>query len=190
MKTGFLAFLSVFLLSSFLSAPTRAQSINGSISGVVTDQNDAAIPGATITVTNTSTGQSRRDVTDDEGLYRINGLPVGNTYTVKAEKAGYSIGTNDNVQVSSGVNTDANFKLGAAMVTASVDVSNTGASLKTTQSQGSKTAGRPRILELPGRDSLKGLALLDPRRASRPEKPSRFRLCRQRRPHALEQFHD
>ena len=161
MKTRFFSVLALLLLGSFLAVPPHAQTINGSISGSVTDQNAATVPGVTITVTNTQTGQTRDAVTNNEGLFRVNGLPVG-VYTVKAEKTGYGIGTNESVQVSPGVNTDANFKLSAGSVTASVDVSDTGALLETTQSQVSKTVDQQRILELPGRNSLNGLALLNP----------------------------
>lgn len=161
MKTRFLAVLAFLVLSSFLTVMTHAQSINGTISGAVTDQNGAAIPGVTVTVTNTQTGQTRDAVTNDEGLYRVQGLPVG-SYSVKAEKTGYATGTNDNVQVSPGVVTESNFKVGAGGVSASVDVSDTGALLETTQSQVSKTVDQQKILELPGRLSLNGLALLNP----------------------------
>jgi outer membrane receptor protein involved in Fe transport len=144
-----------------MAVTVQAQTINGSISGTVTDQNDAAVPGATVTVKNVATGQTRDDVTNDDGQFRVSALPVG-VYTVKAEKTGYAVGTNESVQVSPGVNTDANFKLGAGGVSASVDVSDTGALLETTQSQVSKTVDQQRIMELPGRNSLTGLALLNP----------------------------
>lgn len=161
MKTRILTVLAVFLLGSFLAVTTHAQSINGSISGVVTDQNDAAVPGATVTITNTATGQTRDDTTNDEGLFRVNGLAVG-AYTVKAEKPGYAIGTNESVSVSSGITTEANFKLSAGSVTASVIVSDSGALLETTQSQVSKIIDQQKILELPGRNAQAGLALLNP----------------------------
>ncbi|HEX8846994.1 MAG TPA: carboxypeptidase regulatory-like domain-containing protein [Pyrinomonadaceae bacterium] len=161
MKTRFLAVLALLVLGSFLAVTTHAQSINGTISGVVTDQQDAAVPGVTVTATNTATGQTRDAVTNNEGFYRIVGLPVG-TYVVKTEKTGYASGTNDAVGVSPGVVTEANFKVGAGGVTASVDVSDTGALLETTQSQVSKVVDQQKILELPGRNSLNGLALLNP----------------------------
>jgi outer membrane receptor protein involved in Fe transport len=161
MKTRFLSVVTLLLLGSFLAVTLHAQTINGSISGSVTDQNGAAVPGATVTVTSSQTGQSRDAVTNTEGLFRINGLPIG-IYTVKAEKSGYSTGTNDSVQVSSGINSEASFKLGAGGVTASVDVSDTGALLETTQSQVSKVVDQQRILELPGRNAQSGLALLNP----------------------------
>ena len=41
------------------------------------DEQKAAVPGATITAKNDSTGFTRSEVSDTEGLYRITGLPVG-----------------------------------------------------------------------------------------------------------------
>jgi len=58
---------SIFLLilSSIIAA--SAQTDQGQISGIVTDANDAVIAGATISVTNEKTGETRTaTVTDDE----------------------------------------------------------------------------------------------------------------------------
>jgi outer membrane receptor protein involved in Fe transport len=128
---------------------------------VVRDSSDAAIPGVSVTITNLGTASTRETTTNDEGLYRVDSLPIG-AYTVTASKQGFSTGSNENVQVSAGTNTDANFKLGAGGVKASVEVTDTGAILETTQSQVSKTVDQQRVMELPGRNNLNGLALLNP----------------------------
>jgi hypothetical protein len=159
MKTRFLIVLA-FLLSGFLAVTTNAQTINGTVSGVVTDQNDAAIPGATVTVTNVDTGATRDDETNEDGLYRISGLPVG-VYSVKVVKTGFGT-PEERTNVSPGTETSVNFKLGAGPVTARVDVADSGALLEATQSQVAKVVDQQRILELPGRNSLNGLALLNP----------------------------
>src|SRR5688572_19150355 len=79
------------LLVCFIAfaAPAFAQQTSGNISGRVLDEQGAAVPGATVTATNTATGFIRSDVSDAEGVYRLNALPVG-TYDVVAELQGFT----------------------------------------------------------------------------------------------------
>ena len=58
----------------------------GTISGVVQDEKDAAIPGATVTARNVETNISRTAQTDSDGRYRLSGMPVGDyEITVEAQ---------------------------------------------------------------------------------------------------------
>ena len=57
--------------------PASAQTLYGSITGTVTDQQGAAIPGATVTATNTGTGLRVNAVTDANGSYTFRNLPPG-----------------------------------------------------------------------------------------------------------------
>ena len=150
-----LVFCLIFGISTF------AQTINGTISGNVVDQQKAAIPGATVTVTNTQTGLERTTTTNESGAFRIGGLPVG-TYNVRVVGTGFSPTTKEGVQVSTAVDTALDFDLTPGTVEATVDVTSSGELLETTQSQVVKTVSQQQILELPGRNSLNGLALLNP----------------------------
>lgn len=138
-----------------------AQTINGTISGNVVDQQKAAIPGATVTVTNTATGFERSAVTTDTGAFRISGLPVG-TYNVRVVGSGFAPILKEGVQVNTAVDTALDFDLSPGSVEATVDVTSSGELLDTNQSQVIKTVSQQQILELPGRNSLNGLALLNP----------------------------
>src|SRR5215471_6462237 len=60
----------------------------GTINGRVVDQANAVLPGASVTVTNSSTGVARDTVTNGEGLYSVPALNPG-LYTVKIELAGF-----------------------------------------------------------------------------------------------------
>ena len=66
--------LSVFLFSASLA---MAQLTRGTISGSVTDQSGAAVPGAAITVTNVDTGIERSLETGATGRYEAPNLPAG-----------------------------------------------------------------------------------------------------------------
>ncbi len=161
MKKHLLSTLGLLLCGYLFASPASAQTIYGSISGVVTDQTGAIVPGATVRATHLETGISREVTTNEEGIYRIGGLTIG-AYSVKVEKAGFQPQLNERVEVSVAIDSTANFKLGAAAVQEVVTVTETAALLETTQSQVSKVVDNTRILELPGRNTLNGLATLNP----------------------------
>ena len=161
LKTGVLSALAVLTLVLLAPAIGNAQTINGSISGAVTDQNGSAISGATVKVTKVETGAMREAITNSEGIYRIVGLPVG-VYSVNVAQSGFQPQVNERVEVSVAIDATANFTLSTASVQEVVIVTETAGLLETTQSQVVKTVSSRMILELPGRNNLNGLALLNP----------------------------
>ena len=66
-------------------AVVAAQGTTGSISGLVTDSSKGALPGATVTVKDVDTGQTRVLTTDVEGRYRADALAPGD-YSVTVER--------------------------------------------------------------------------------------------------------
>jgi Carboxypeptidase regulatory-like domain len=80
--------LAIGLLVSCCVAPAAGQSTFGTITGTVTDQSGAVVPGATVTVTNEGTGIQRKVTTTGTGVYVVPDLDVG-TYRVRAEKTGF-----------------------------------------------------------------------------------------------------
>ena len=79
-KTGLVAATLCLLPHTF--AAVRAQGIEASIFGQVTDQGGLVLPGVTVTVTSPAL-QLRQIavVTDDRGEYRLGSLPIG-TYEI------------------------------------------------------------------------------------------------------------
>jgi hypothetical protein len=71
-----------------IAASASAQSATGAIQGSVSDQSGAALPGVTVTVVNTSTSTTRTIVTDAEGLFTAELLPVG-PYELTTEIQGF-----------------------------------------------------------------------------------------------------
>ena len=108
-------------LSLVPASAARAQQTTGSISGRIVDAQGAAIPGVTVTVTSTQTGFSRTDVSDSEGIYRLNALPVG-TYDLVAELAGFNRVESRGIVVNVGQTLDMNLALGVASVQENVTV--------------------------------------------------------------------
>src|SRR5689334_9646899 len=70
------------------AAAAAAQGTTGSISGVVTDESKGALPGATVTVKDTETGQARVLTTDEQGRYRADSLVPGK-YDLVVELSGF-----------------------------------------------------------------------------------------------------
>ena len=65
-------------------ASVFAQQTTGTVTGRVLDQQGSAVPGTTVTAKSPSTGFTRTEASDAEGVYRLAALPVG-IYEVTAE---------------------------------------------------------------------------------------------------------
>ncbi|MEA3005963.1 MAG: hypothetical protein QOI94_1232, partial [Acidobacteriaceae bacterium] len=89
MKSGRLALLvGILLTGSF--ATTFGQATNaGDISGTVTDNTGAAIPGATVTVLNIDTGVTKDYTTNAAGVYDTSSIVAGN-YKITFSKEGFT----------------------------------------------------------------------------------------------------
>ena len=81
------------LLSAF---GAYGQNVNGSIVGTVSDSTSAAIPAATVTITDENTNVSRTAQTDASGYYSVPDLPPG-TYKVTVQKDGFSTAVNSGI---------------------------------------------------------------------------------------------
>ncbi|HWB31029.1 MAG TPA: carboxypeptidase regulatory-like domain-containing protein [Vicinamibacterales bacterium] len=71
-----------------LASPAWAQGLTGQIGGTVLDTQKAAVPGATVSVRNTSTQVARETVTDAQGAFVITNLLAG-TYDLKVTLASF-----------------------------------------------------------------------------------------------------
>ena len=101
-----------------------AQTSNASIVGDVTDPTGAAIPGATITVTNTATGVSREVTTNELGAYRVYPLQPAN-YEVTASAAGFSTKVQTGVVLQVAAVLKVDFQLEVGEVSESIEVTGT-----------------------------------------------------------------
>ena len=98
-----------------------AQQTTGSVTGRVVDQQGAAIPGVTITAKMATTGFTRTEVSDAEGLYRLNALPVG-IYEVNAELSGFTTVSKKDVEVNVATVQAIDFALKVAALAETVNV--------------------------------------------------------------------
>jgi hypothetical protein len=130
------------------AAPVAAQSTTGTIQGVVRDDQNAVIPGATVTVRNVGTGQSRTGVTTEGGQYRFPNLQVGQ-YELTVELAGF--GTYKQAGLNLSLNQDAviDVTLRPASVSESVEVTADTPLLNTTNAEVGVRFDTRRVAELP-----------------------------------------
>jgi len=124
-----------------------AQSSTGSISGTATDESRAAIPGVTVTATNTATGASRTAVTNSAGHYEL-ALLVPGTYSLSGELAGFQPVKFSKVVVNVGSATTLDLKLRAG-VSEEMTVIASAPVVETTKSEVSSVVGEQAIQNLP-----------------------------------------
>src|SRR5438093_1198080 len=80
--------LLLLVIGVLVPVIASAQTGAGSLTGIVSDQSGAAVPGATVSATNQATNVPYTAVSNETGNYTLTSLPVG-TYVVKAELAGF-----------------------------------------------------------------------------------------------------
>jgi hypothetical protein len=90
-----------FALLSLIAVPARAQVAAGEITGVVRDQTGAAVPGATITVTEMRTNRQRVAISSEDGVYTAPSLAPGD-YTVDVELSGFTPVRRERIRITTG----------------------------------------------------------------------------------------
>jgi hypothetical protein len=150
-------FLILFLWVG--SSPLQAQTIYGSISGTVYDQSGAALPGADVTVKNLETGTVRQTITNDVGFFRVPALPSGD-YSVQVSMQAFETILRQPIRVAVSSDAALEFRLRPAELREVVTVVSEASLIETSKSQVSKLADAKQIMELPGRQNMTGLALL------------------------------
>jgi len=109
----------LFAFALFLSLHAFAQ--EGTIVGTVTDSSGAAVPNATVTLTNTETGLSREIKTNPTGEYVVPGLHIGH-YVVKAVASGFKTAEKTGLVLNVGDRARVDFPMQVGGTTESVTV--------------------------------------------------------------------
>ena len=131
-RLGFLSVLTFCLLVLVSTARLSGQVQTG-INGTVVDSAGAVIPGATVTVKDTSTGAvTQGTVTSTAGTFVVVGLIPGN-YSVSVSARGFKTGVIKNVTVEIAKVSDVSFTMVPGTVTQTVTVAGNEISLNTTQ---------------------------------------------------------
>src|SRR5215831_3645213 len=125
--------LSLGMILSFAGPPVRAQSTSsGTVSGMVTDQQGAVVPGAEVTLTDVATNASRKATSNDAGRYTFVNVAPG-IYDISVSRTGFQRAVVAGQKVTVGLELSADIALQAGSISETVLVTaTTGAQLQTT----------------------------------------------------------
>src|ERR1700761_3304887 len=141
--------LCAILLSFFLpfSLPAMAQ-VSAGLSGRVTDQTGAALPGVNVTAKDTDVGLTRETVTDSAGRYELPALPLGR-YEVEARKTGFTGALRSGIVLVVGEEATADLTLKVGAVSEQVKVEADASMVNSTTEDISGLVGEKEVKQLP-----------------------------------------
>ena len=161
LRSGLLP-LALALGALSLSTAAAAQTVTGTISGTIVDQQGQVIPGATIAVVNESTTDSRPAVSDERGNFQVTNLQPG-TYTVRVTMDNFRAYERTNIVLSAAerlsVGTLA-MEIGNVGETVTVEARGTQVNPAETQHSGLLTATQIEQVQVLGRDVTSIMRLL------------------------------
>ena len=118
---SFMALLVLSLVTGALSS-VSAQTSKGTVTGLVTDQNGAVVPGAEIELKNAATNQVRTTATNDSGLYRLDAVDLA-VYDLTIRHKGFKTLTNTGIEIQANriANIDVKLEVGTTEETVNVN---------------------------------------------------------------------
>ena len=131
------------------SRPVFAQNPTFALEGVISDTQQAVLPGVTVTVKNLSTGLSRGATTDSGGRFVITSMPTEGRYRVQADLTGFATEVRDNLTFNAGQRAVINFSLRLSTVQETITVTGDSPVVQTTSSEVSSTIDRNAFENLP-----------------------------------------
>ncbi len=149
---------SLAVLMAFAFAVTaHAQVQTGSILVKATDEQNANVPGATVTISSSVLpGGSMTGVTDAGGVYRFPSLPPG-TYQVKVELTGFQTLVREGIDVLVGQTAPLDFSMKVAAVAETITVAGTSPTVDTTSANVNVNLSNELLQGTPGGRDLWGL---------------------------------
>jgi hypothetical protein len=140
--------LTLLAAIALLVPSLPAQYENGSLVGTIHDSTGAALPGATVTVTNTATSITTSTTTNASGSYEIPSLHTG-VYKIDASAAGFSDAIADNITISVGGRQHIDLALNIGSTETTVQVSDVALQLETETSERGQTITNYQSAALP-----------------------------------------
>jgi hypothetical protein len=115
--------LSVFLLTLLFCGSAFGQQSTSSVKGTIKDPQGAVVAGATVTLTNPETNQTRNATSNESGQFAFEGIQPG-TYRIDIEAQGFKKAALNDVRalVAKSTDLEVNMEIGAVTETISVTV--------------------------------------------------------------------
>jgi Carboxypeptidase regulatory-like domain len=163
-KRSTLRMLAYSLLAVLLAIPfsLHAQQYSGTINGTVTDSTGAAIPGATITLTNTGSGAAVVQHSDGQGNFTFAQLPIG-TYDIHVTQGNFKEFVENGVVVHTSTNTQVPVVMQVGAASQTVTVQANAIQVQTTSASVGEVVNGTQVRELPlNGENFVGLTQLSP----------------------------
>ncbi|MGO9256178.1 MAG: carboxypeptidase-like regulatory domain-containing protein [Bryobacteraceae bacterium] len=125
-----------------------AQNDRGTITGEVKDQAGAVVPGASVSATNTGSGEQSKTITTATGNYTIPSLPAG-MYSLSVDVKGFKKFVRENIEVQVSITDRVDVGLEVGANTETVTVTAEAPQLKTESAEQSTIIGTETINGLP-----------------------------------------
>ena len=140
--------LSLLASAIFLATPLLAQVEQASLTGAITDQSDAVVADAQVTVRNLRTGVKAVTKSNKQGYYNVPYLPAGE-YEVAMEHAGFKKATVGGISLAVGLTATLNMRLEVGAVQTEVRVEASAVQLEMQSSSLGNVVSSRQLLELP-----------------------------------------
>src|SRR5580704_12001290 len=153
----------VVVAFAFTIAPTAfPQATNATLTGTIKDQTGAAIAGATVTATNTSTGIQKSGASNSDGYYTVVELVPG-TYDIQATQKGFSTMVYRAQEILVGTTVTRDFAMQVSSISQVVEVTSNAAVIEPTQTSVERVLAPEVLNDLPTLNrSFSDLAVLAP----------------------------
>ncbi|HKP35607.1 MAG TPA: TonB-dependent receptor, partial [Pyrinomonadaceae bacterium] len=125
-----------------------AQTVTGTLQGIVTDSTGAVLPGADVVLKNADTGQERTLRTNSDGFYVASFIPIGR-YSVTVAQKGFTSIVKDNIEVGLNQTRVVDVTMNPTGVTEAVTVVSQEAPINTTNSEIKGSLNTQEILDKP-----------------------------------------
>ncbi|HEX4580851.1 MAG TPA: carboxypeptidase regulatory-like domain-containing protein, partial [Acidobacteriaceae bacterium] len=157
-----LALIVITLLFCSGGRLALAQAIYGSISGTVTDASGAAVPNATVTVTDIAKGTTKTVQSNSGGFYTVDQL-IPDTYSVEATATNFTPAKANSVTVAADTTQTVNLQVNVGGANQTVTVTSEAPALKTDRADVGQVLGERQLQNLPNLNrNFTSFALLTP----------------------------
>ena len=145
--------IAMLILLSAGSGKGLAQTTTATLSGIVTDESGAVLPGAHVVVANTETGVQRSISTNEKGYYLVSELAPGR-YQVTVSQSGFETLVRAGITLAVGQSVSLPLAMKVGAVTEQVTVTGEAPAVNTTSSAVAGVVDEKRIEDMPlnGRD--------------------------------------
>ncbi len=131
-----------------LARPAHAQVAAGEMTGLVKDQAGAAVPGATVTVTDVNTNRQRVVTSSAQGVYAVPSLPPGD-YRLDVELTGFRSVRRAGIHLATGEKARIDFDLAVGNISEQVTVTADSPMLRAVTASLGNVVEHEQVVQLP-----------------------------------------